>query len=51
MSSYKVAGLNFEVLVSSDNSGDRVRNLRVKARDGSYADIDDEAVYNVSLPR
>lgn len=48
---YQVAGLNFEVLVAEDNQGERVHNLRVKGADGVYADIQEEAVYNVALPR
>jgi len=47
---YQVAGLNFEVLVAEDNQGERVHNLRVKGADGVYADIQEEAVYNVALP-
>ena len=51
LSSSQVAGLRFEVVVTSDNAGDRVKNLNVKNEDGNYADIDVEAVYNVALSR
>merc|ERR1712059_62088 len=47
---YQVAGLNFEVLVSNDNAGSRVHNLRVKGEDGNYSDIEEETIYNVALP-
>jgi len=47
---YQLAGLNFEVLVTNDNVGSRVNNLRVKGEDGSYSDIEDDAIYNVALP-
>merc|ERR1712130_535866 len=47
---YQVAGLRFEVVVTADNAGDRVKNLNVKNEDGNYGDIDDEAIYNVALP-
>ena len=47
----QVAGLRFEVVVTADNAGDRVKNLNVKNEDGNYGDIDDEAIYNVALPR
>jgi len=48
---YQVAGLNFEIEVSPDNAGDRVRNLRVKGEDGSYHDIEEDTIYNVALSR
>jgi len=48
--SYQVAGLRFQVVVTADNAGDRVKNLNVKNEDGNYGDIDDEAIYNVALP-
>ena len=38
-------------MVTADNAGDRVKNLNVKNEDGNYGDIDDEAIYNVALPR
>ena len=47
----QVAGLRFEVVVTAGNAGDRVKNLNVKNEDGNYGDIDDEAIYNVALPR
>ena len=47
----QVAGLRFQVVVTADNAGDRVKNLNVKNEDGNYGDIDDEAIYNVALPR
>ena len=43
--------MRFEVVVTADNAGDRVKNLNVKNEDGNYGDIDDEAIYNVALPR
>ena len=43
--------MRFEVVVTSENAGDRVKNLNVKNEDGNYGDIDDEAIYNVALPR
>ena len=46
-----MAGLRFQVVVTADNAGDRVKNLNVKNEDGNYGDIDDEAIYNVALPR
>ena len=48
---HQVAGLNFEVLVAEDNQGERVNNLRVQGADGAYTDIQEDAVYNVALPR
>jgi len=48
---YQVAGLNFEVVVTPSNSGDRVRNLRVKGEGGEYEEIQMDTIYNVSLPR
>ena len=47
----QVAGLRFEVVVTADNAGDRVKNLNVKNEDGNYGDIEDETIYNVALPR
>ena len=46
-----MAGLRFEVVVTADNAGDRVKNLNVKNEDGNYRDIEDETIYNVALPR
>ena len=43
--------MRFQVVVTADNAGDRVKNLNVKNEDGNYGDIDDEAIYNVALPR
>ena len=51
MEYFQVAGLRFEVVVTADNAGDRVKNLNVKNEDGNYGDIDDETIYNVALPR
>jgi len=47
---YQVAGLNFEVKVNHENSGDRIKNLRVKGKDGEYSHIEDDVIYNVALP-
>merc|ERR1711971_996024 len=44
---YQVAGLRFQVVVTADNAGDRVKNLNVKNEDGNYGDIDDDILSHV----